>query len=112
MSYTPFNHVPRDAQPSPPPTALRLQGRAFSTYRPDLLRATADRWPEHWATVEATVAEHCPGATVTDWLPSGGYDLGIWRVHVRSRVHEQHMQRIRAIRRALGPLCVVVEVVG
>lgn len=110
MSYTPFNHVPRDAQPTPPPVTVQVQGRAFSTYHPDLLRATADRWPEHWARVDTTIAEHCPDAVVTGWQPSEGYGLGIWCVHVRDKTHEVHMSRIRAIAKALITLSVVVDV--
>lgn len=112
MSYTPWDHVPRDARPTPPPATVQVAGRLFSTYYPERLRQAAARWPADWARVDTTIAEHCPDAVVTGWQPSEGYGLGIWCVHVRDRTHEVHMQRIRAIQRELRPLSVVVEVEG
>lgn len=110
MSFSPFTHGYSTAQPTPPPAAVRVNGRAFSTYYPERLRQTSARWPADWARVDTTIAEHCPDAVVTGWQPSEGYCLGIWCVHVRDRTHEVHMQRIRAIQRELRPLSAVVEV--
>jgi len=63
-----------------------------------------------WARVDATIAEHCPDAVSVKWQPCDGWGLGLWCVHVKDRSHEEHLRRIRVIRRALQPLRVAVEV--
>ena len=110
MSFTPFNHVPSGAVPSPPPSTITVAGRAITTYSPAACRETASAMPAEWARVDATISEHCPDAVSVRWQPCAGWGLGLWCVHVRDRSHEEHLRRIRVIRRALQPLCVAVEV--
>jgi hypothetical protein len=110
VSFSPFNHVPSDAKPSPPPSTITVTGRAITTYSPAACRETAAAMPAEWARVDATITEHCPDAVSVRWQPCDGWGLGLWCVRVRDRSHEEHLRRTRSIRRALQPLRVAVEV--
>ena len=110
MTFAPFAHVPRGAAPSPPPSIITVTGRAITTYSPAACLAAALAMPAEWARVDATIAEHCPDAVSVKWQPCSGWGLGLWCVHVRDRIHEEHLRRIRVIRRTLQPLRVAVEV--